>query len=220
MDQPRLVRYKLRVVAADASIVGPLASFYVAAGRTLPVVATVDDGAVPDPVAALLRPASPLTPRLEQRHGEPLALRVLERRRDGDRYARCVVLVRGDGVPVVLGAIEIDLGRLPAVMRAAVLAENVPFGHIFATAHAAPDALLKVTCDAWIGEALGLNDHGGWLYGRRRTLVDERGAVVATIVEILAPASEMLAPAAEILAPSSNVVDPASDGDGVARSRR
>lgn len=178
------------MVAGDASILAPLASFYAAAGRTLPAVETVDDGAVPAPVAALLRPASPLTPRLEHRHGQALALRVLDRRRAGDLYARCVVLLRGDGVPVVLGAIEIDLGRLPAAMRAEVLAENVPFGHIFATAHAAPDALLRVTCDGWVGDALGLTDYDGWLYGRRRTLVDERGAVVATIVEILAPASE------------------------------
>ncbi len=177
------------MVAGEASILAPLASFYGAAGRALPRVATLADGAVPDAVAALLRPASPLTPRLERRHGEALALRVLERRREGDMYARCVVLVRADGVPVVLGAIEIDLGRLPAAMRAEVLAEAVPFGHIFATANAAPDALLRVTCDDWIGAALGLADHDGWLYGRRRTLVDERGAVVATIVEILAPAS-------------------------------
>lgn len=177
------------MVAGEASILAPLASFYAAAGRALPKVEALDDGAVPATVAALLRPASPLTPRLEHHHGEALALRVLERRRTADVYARRVVLVRSDGVPVVLGAIEIDLARLPAPMRAAVLAETVPFGHIFATADAAPDALLRVTCDPWIGDALELGEHDGWLFGRRRTLADERGAVVASIVEILAPAS-------------------------------
>ena len=114
---------------------------------------------------------------------------MLARRRVGDLYARRVVLVRRDGVAVVFGAIEVDLARLPAAMRAEVLAESVPFGHIFSTAHARPDALLRVACDATIGAALGLVRHDGWLYGRRRTIVDERGAVVATIVEILAPES-------------------------------
>jgi hypothetical protein len=52
---------------------------------------------------------------------------------------------------------------------------------------ARPDALLRVACDAFISEALALPRRGIWLYGRRRTLVDESGATVAAIVEILAP---------------------------------
>ena len=68
------------MVAGDASILAPLASFY-AADATLPAVETLDEHAVPPAVAALLRPPSPLTPRLEAYYGEALALRVLERRR-------------------------------------------------------------------------------------------------------------------------------------------
>lgn len=175
----------------DASILAPLARFYAAAGKPLPGVEEVGCADVPPSLRELLSAPRPLTPRLEDHHGDALALRVLERRQDGDVYARRVVLVRGDGVPVVLGAIEVDLARLSPATRAEVLAEAVPFGHILADAEATPDALLRVACDEVIAAALALPPPRGdaWLFGRRRTLIDVAGATVATIVEILAPES-------------------------------
>jgi chorismate-pyruvate lyase len=175
------------MVARDASILAPLADFYAAAGRVLPAVEAVDHAEVPTALRELLRAPHPLTPRLEHRHGEPLALRVLERRQCGDRYARRIVLVRSDGVPVVLGAIAIDLTRLAPMRRRQVLAEALPFGHILAGTVAEPDALLRVACDPLIAKALELGSFAGWLYGRRRTVADDSGATIATVVEILAP---------------------------------
>jgi hypothetical protein len=93
-------------------------------------------------------------------------------------------------VPVVLGAITIDLARLAPDRRAEVLAETVPFGHILASAVADPDALLRVACDPVIAAALALPRPEGWLYGRRRTIRDAAAAPIATVVEILAPESE------------------------------
>lgn len=181
------------MVESDASILAPLAGFYAAAGRPLPAARTIGGAAMPRVVDRILSAPEPLTPRLEAHVGEALALRVLERRRDGDRYARCVVLVRGDGIPAVLGAIAIDLGRLAPAVRAEVLAETVPFGHLLANAVAHPDALLSVACDRFIADALALSERDVSLYGRRRTLTDASGAVIATILEILAPEPEQLA---------------------------
>jgi hypothetical protein len=181
------------MVESDASILAPLAGFYAAAGRPLPAVHAIAGTAMPRVAARLLSAPEPLTPRLEEHVGEALALRVLERRRDGDRYARCVVLVRGDGVPAVLGAIAIDLARLAPALRAAVLGEVIPFGHLLANASARPDALLRVACDRFIADALALPDHDLHLYGRRRTLTDASGAVIATILEVLAPEPKRLA---------------------------
>lgn len=179
----------------DASILAPLAGFY-AAGRPLPAAEAVADADVPPELRALLRAPEPLTPRLEDRHGEPLALRVLERRRHGDRYARRVVLVRSDGAPVALGAIATNLARLDARARAAILAESLPFGHILRDAVAAPDALLRVACDSAIAAALELvPPTADWLFGRRRTIRDGAGATVATVVDILAPESALRTPA-------------------------
>lgn len=184
------------MLESDASLLAPLAGFYAAAGRALPAVQTVAGTAMPRVLAKLLSAPEPLTPRLELHCGETLALRVLERRQDGDRYARCVVLVRSDGTPAVLGAIAIDLARLPAPARDAVLAETVPFGRLLEDAVAPPDALLRVTCDPFIAAALALTDREIHLYGRRRTLTDDAGATIATIVEILAPEPDDLAQAA------------------------
>jgi chorismate-pyruvate lyase len=176
------------VVSDPARLLAPLVRFYRAAGRTLPNLETIAPAEVPTTLRDLLRAADPLTPRLEDRHGASLRLRVLERRRQGNVYARRVVLVReGDGVPVVLGAIEIHLDRLAPALRAEVLAERVPFGHIVADATAAPDALLRVVPDASIAAALAIDEDDEPLYGRCRTLRDGEGAVVAAIVEILAP---------------------------------
>jgi chorismate-pyruvate lyase len=177
------------MVERDASILAPLAGFY-AAGHPLPEAHAIDAGEMPAELRELLRAPEPLTPRLEHRHGEELTLRVLERRRNGTRYARRVVLARADGVPVVLGAIAIDLARLAPDRRAEVLAETIPFGHILASAVADPDALLRVACDPFIAEALALPEADGWLYGRRRTIRDAAGAAIATVVEILAPEPE------------------------------
>jgi len=175
------------MVERDASILAPLAGFYAAAGRTPPVVEVVAAPDVPHALRDLLAAPQPLTPRLEDRHGETLVLRVLERRRTGDHYARRIVLVRGDGVPVVLGAIEMDLGRLAPDERTAVLAEATPFGHIVAGAVTTPDALLRLACDGDIAVVLAIPTGPGWLYGRRCTLADPSGAMVARVVEVLAP---------------------------------
>ena len=171
-------------------MLAPLDRFYAGAGIALPAVEIVGDAALPADVRALLTTAGPLTPRLEDHHGEALTLRVLERRCNGDDYARRVVLVGADDVPVLLGAIAVDLARLPPALRAAVVAERVPFGHIVANGMARPRALLRIACDASIATALALPIGEQCLYGRRRTVVDERAALVATIVEILAPARQ------------------------------
>ncbi len=185
MDEPGRLH---RMLDDDPStMLAPLAAFYTGAGHGLPTVERVAADEVPPELRALLRSPEPLTPRLEDHHGENLALRVLERHRSGDRYARRVVLVRGDGVPVMLGAIEMNLARLAPALRAEVLAESVPFGRLLGGAIADPDALLRVRCDAAIAAALELPRTGGWLYGRRRTVADADGAAIATVVEILAP---------------------------------
>jgi chorismate-pyruvate lyase len=170
-----------------SSLLGPLGRFYAGAGVAPPGVEAVTAAALPSDARELLTSTGPLTPRLEDRHGGPLTLRVLERRRSGDDYARRVVLVGSDDVPVLLGAIAVELARLPPAVRTVVVAERVPFGRIIATGMMRPSAFLRIACDAPIARALMLPAGTAWLYGRRRTVIDERAAVVATIVDILPP---------------------------------
>ena len=129
----------------------------------------------------------PLTHRLEARERQPLALRVLERSRNGDTYARRIVLLRSaDAAPLALGAIKVDLAPLPPDVQAAVLAEVEPFGRIVRNGTTLRARLFRIVPDPSITQALGIMN-GEWLYGRRRTLVDEHGGTLASIVEILAP---------------------------------
>jgi chorismate-pyruvate lyase len=179
-----------RMPSGSHSLLAPLDRFYASAGLVLPVAEAVGDAELPSDARELLTPPGPLTPRLEDHHGEALTLRVLERRRSGDDYARRIVLLRSDGVPVVLGAIAVDLARLPPALRAAVVAERRPFGHIVAQGMAKPSALLRIARDAPIAGALELAEGEAWLYGRRRTVFEHRAGVIASIVEILAPPRE------------------------------
>jgi chorismate-pyruvate lyase len=173
--------------SATLHLLGPLETFYAAAGVVPPAVELVTVAEVPSGPRRLLAVAGPLTPRLEHHHGGSLTLRVLERRRGGDVYARRIVLVRGDGVPVVLGAIEVDLTRLTPAARVEVLRERLPFGHVLGDARGHPEAFLRVRPDPLIAAALAITADGEPLYGRRRTVLGAGGAVVATVVELLAP---------------------------------
>jgi hypothetical protein len=171
----------------SGSLLAPLDRYYAAAGLAAPTAEVVTTSGLPPDARELLTAPGPLTPRLEHHHGAVLTLRVLDRRRNGDEYARRVVLADPEGVPVLLGAIAVDLARLPPAARAAVVAERLPFGHIVTSGMTKPAALLRIGCDASIAAALDLPGDDGWLYGRRRSVIDERAATVATIVDVLAP---------------------------------
>ena len=174
--------------ADSGSLLAPLDRFYAAAGLAPPSVEVVTAADVPGDVRELLAAPGPLTPRLEDRRGGALTLRVLERRRIGDDYARRVVLVDRADVPVLLGAIAVDLARLPPAVRAGVVEERLPFGRVFTTGMPRPGVLLRIAADASIAAALRLPAvDGAWLYGRQRSVIDERAAAVATIVDVLAP---------------------------------
>jgi chorismate-pyruvate lyase len=171
----------------ETSPLSPLDELYAAAGLPMPRVEVVADSAIPAAQRALLTGSGSLTHRLEVRERQSLALRVLERTHDGDMYARRVVLLRSeDATALALGAIKVDLALLPPAVKAAILAEEEPFGRIVRDGTTLPARLFRVVPDASIRLALGLVS-GEWLYGRRRMLVNGRGGAIASIVEILAP---------------------------------
>jgi hypothetical protein len=89
-------------------------------GRFLPVAAD----AVPDVPRRLLDHRSHMTVAMERFHGGPVALRVVAERPaaagSGDRYAREILLVRGDGMVVQHGIVRIDLAAVPAQTAAAI----------------------------------------------------------------------------------------------------
>ena len=154
---------------------------------------TIEGGDVPQPYHDLLVHSGDMTSRLEEFHGGPINVKKLSSSSDGSAYFREVVLnTVSDGKPVEYGAIEIDLANFPDEIREEVIAAKRPLGGILndhrLSYSSAPRAFLKVTADAPIREALGLDESANVLYGRSNVITGFNGQSYARIVEILPPA--------------------------------
>ncbi|MCK6472287.1 MAG: hypothetical protein L6R28_11120 [Planctomycetes bacterium] len=172
----------------------PLAVFYARVKRVLPKAEQVDGEAIPQPHRRLLAHKGDMTPTLEAFHGKTIHLKVIECNKDCHRYERQVVLLLdGSERPVEFGAIRIHLENFPEAAREAIVEGHRPLGTILARRkiahHSRPSAYFRIQPDDFIRSALGLSGHQV-LYGRRNTLTNGEGRVLAEIVEILPPERE------------------------------
>ena len=72
-----------------------------------------------------------MTARLEQYHGQPVALQVLDHRQDGNLYSRHILLtLAGTERVVEYGIVRIDLEFAPPVVRDAIVEREQPLGDI------------------------------------------------------------------------------------------
>jgi len=149
---------------------------------------------MPQPQRRLLVHDRDMTSTLEQHHGEPMVLRVLERRADDEIYARHIVLHTADTQrPVEYGAIRVHLPRLDEPVRAALFQARQPLGGIL-NAHGGayrgcPGAFFKIYSNGLINDSLQLG-RSQWLYGRCNCLADRAGRTIAEVIEILPPEDE------------------------------
>ena len=172
--------------------VTPLGDFYRRAGRHLPVVRFCGGAELPEPYRSLLFHERDMTRTLERFHGRSIHLRLLSSWRSGSDYGReCVLELEGDNLPVEFGAIWISLEAFPSPAQEQILAGHLPLGGILNRSGleytSRPTAFFAVEADEFITCALHL---GGpeVLYGRQNTLRDDKGKVLAQIIEILPPA--------------------------------
>jgi len=180
-----------KATGAGFVLAHPLDDFYSSAGLTLPPLQQVHGEEVPEPYKTLLVHQNDMTPTLEKFHGRDIHLRVIGRRRKGNKYYREVVLLTdGENKPVEFGAIKINLDRFSPERREEILEEKRPLGHILnerGVPHASrPKAFLRVASDKLINSVLDLTG-AHVLYGRRNTLFDPENHPLAEIVEILPP---------------------------------
>lgn len=88
-------------------------------------------GDVPPPYHALLVHEHHMTVTVEAFHKSPVDVVVLDRRRDGDNYARKILLrTQSDGRIVQSGIVRIHLNYCSEPVRDAILAERTPLGRI------------------------------------------------------------------------------------------
>ena len=185
----------------------PLLSYYRLLQRPLPPLRFIDPSLLPTPHSQLLHHNNNMTPTLAAFHHSPLHLHVLHQSVDGSGGGRCTRFVRlltEANECVELGCIVIELDVLPSVdVRLAVLSGVRPFGGVLLEAGVKqlcePSGFFQVEEDAAIRQAMGVDGEGvvseeaggekvgRLLYGRCNVISDERGRVIARVVEILPP---------------------------------
>lgn len=87
--------------------------------------------AVPEPYRSLLVHEHHMTVTVETHHGSLVDVKVLDKKRTGDSYARKILLAKqSDGRIVMFGLVRIWLNYCSPEVRAAILAEDTPIGRI------------------------------------------------------------------------------------------
>ncbi len=150
---------------------------------------SVEPSSIPPPYQDLLVHPRDMTSTLEGFIGQPLRLRVIEKRVESLHVRRRVLLVgEADGTIAEFGAILIRLEALPQPARSQVIACERPLGSIL-TSHSLafrskPSAYFRLQPDVQTKDFLRL-PVGARPYGRRNVLSTPDGDVIADIVEIL-----------------------------------
>lgn len=152
--------------------------------------------AVPDVPRRLLDHRSHMTVAMERFHGGPVALRVVAERPaatggGGERYAREIVLLRGDGAVVQHGIVRIDLDAVPPPTAAAIRARRTPLGRILIDAGLLCDVqhvrLLEMATGPHLAGLFGCAA-GARVYGRVAE-IRVAGVAAVELLEIVAPES-------------------------------
>jgi hypothetical protein len=169
----------------------PLTLFRKRDGRPLPVFEEIDGASMPEPYRSLLVHNGDMTSRLEQFHRSPMKLRILHIERAGNEYRREVLLcVQDSGLPVEYGAIEIHLEAFPEELREQIVEGRLPLGGLLNRAgfvySSSPRAFLRLLPDLSLTRLFSLESASA-LYGRCNVLLDQSGAELAHIVEVLRP---------------------------------
>jgi len=145
---------------------------------------------LPSPYQELLVHEHHMTVTVERHHGDLVDVRVLDRRRDQDSYARKILLaLRGNGRVVQFGIMRIHLQYCSAAVRREIVAEQTPLGRILIQHNVLrriePTAFLRVVPSPAMAEWFGLHQRQP-TYGRLALIYcNEQPAV--ELLEIVAP---------------------------------
>jgi chorismate-pyruvate lyase len=162
--------------------------------RTLPLAG--ED--VPEPYRTLLVHTHHMTVTVERFYGEPVDVRVLEARREGDEYARKILLETHDTRTVVqFGIVQMDLSLLSAGVREQIVDGKTPLGRVLirnnVLRHIQPAGYFRVEpCPGLCGQ-FGLTEPV-ITYGRLGVIFTD-GKPAIEVLEILAPVPPTRRPA-------------------------
>ena len=186
--------------ATETDLLFPLSTFEGVRGQRATSATAIAAEAVPAPYHELLVHERDMTGTLEAYFDQPMVLRVLQKRTDGEILFRQVLLQgQRDGRTAEFGAIRIDLSCFTGEARQRVEESRQPLGGIlreFEIGYTSrPSAYLRVEADAFVREALGAGS-ATVLFGRRNTLTAAGGRTMARIIEVLPPLAPKRQPGA------------------------
>ena len=143
---------------------------------------------VPEPYHRLLVHEHHMTVTVESHHGSLVDVRVLEAKRDGDSYARKILLAKqSDGRIVMFGLVRIWLNYCSKEVGDAILAEQTPIGRILIENNVLrriePTEFFRLTPGPDLAEWFGSNVP---TYGRL-ALIHCDGKPAVELLEIVAP---------------------------------
>jgi hypothetical protein len=150
---------------------------------------------VPEPYKRLLVHRHHMTVTLESHHGAPVRLRVLERRRDGDDYARKLILTvpgprAGAEKAVLSGVMRFDLSQTRPEVQEAIVSESAPLGRILIEHNVLrsiePRAYLRVSLTPELRRAFGASPEVEATYGRVAIILCNHSPAVE-LLEIVSP---------------------------------
>jgi chorismate-pyruvate lyase len=150
----------------------------------------VDAAQVPEPYRTLLVHEHHMTVTVEEHHRGHVNVVVLDKRRDGDSYARKILLALDrDGKIVQFGLVRINLAYCSAEVHARILAQKSPLGRILIEHNVLrriePTAYLRVTPGQEMMDWFGI-DTPEVTYGRL-ALIHCDGKPAIELLEIVAP---------------------------------
>lgn len=156
----------------------------------LPECEVIDGDRMPQPYRRLLVHQEHMTVKMEERWGLPLELRILDRRQDGDRYARKILLVSPPSRQAVLfGIMRFDFRWCNAELKDEIVRGRTPLGQILiehdVLRRIEPFAYLRITRSEELMECFELPVMRP-MYGRLATIFcDDEPAV--ELFEVVRP---------------------------------
>jgi chorismate-pyruvate lyase len=145
---------------------------------------------LPEEFQSLLAHHDHMTVTVEAWHNSMVDVRVLKEHRDGESYARKILLtLQRDGTPVQYGIMRIDLTSLPEIVRMEIESQALPLGRIMIRHHLMREVelckLWRVTPGDELRVQLQLDDEP-CIYGRTARILVE-GEPVVELLEIVKP---------------------------------
>ncbi|MBI2825677.1 MAG: hypothetical protein HYX69_13415 [Planctomycetia bacterium] len=161
--------------------------------RALAAFHRVEAADVPAGYAALLAHDEHMTVTVEQYHGSPVDVRVLDRRVTPSHYARKILLARqSDDAVVQFGIMRVNFAYLEAPVRRRIEAEDTPLGRVLIESgvlrRVRLAALWRVAAGAELAALFGIAP-GMVTYGRT-AVIECNGEPAVELLEIVTPLAQ------------------------------